>query len=839
MSLLLLFKAGSGPPSATSEPFTQVLLEMLPGAWVDISEDIRTGSTRRGRSQELDRYAAGTATVTLSNADRVYDPTYAAGPYYGNLKPMRQLKVRAAFDTVTSLDLPASNGSYASTPDSAALSITGDLDVRIRLAMDDWTPAADQTLISKYDSTGNQRSWRLYCQTSGTIVLAWSPDGTSAALLTAGTWVTGYADASVHWIRCTIRVADRVVTMYSSDDGVAWTQQFASTPGAVTSIFDGTAPVEIGSSSVGTNPLGGNVYSAEIRSGISAAATVVASPDFDARNGQYRTSTTLVDWQGNTWTRQGSAAFAAVTTNYDLFTGYIDRWSDAGNGPHDAVATVAATDGFKVLNRAQLPSSVYAAEVAASTPVTWYRLGDAAGSTTLSDSAGDFDITVTGSPSLDAAGLTVRDADTAIEFLAVTDGAQAYGDLPILTAPCSIEAIVKTTSTGPALIAANITAALGTGVDMGIDSAGKLQFEAASTAGSALNVLSTSAINDNNPHHVVGVWGADGSLKVYVDGADVSASAVTVAVGTFDLPRGTVSIGRTTLPTGSINGFVGTLDEVALYNVALTPAQILKHYQGRATAWSGDLPGARIARILDLVGWPSDLREIDTGTSVLQGADLSMSALEHIQKVAESEFGLVYMTAAGKVKFEGRASVVNQPSLGTFGTTGSEIRYRDIEPDYSDTLIRNMVTVSRLDGVAQTVTDQDSIDEYEIASYTLDGLYHNSDVVSRAIAEFIVSQYAQPIRRITSLLAGPAMVGRESELYPQLLGRELTDRVTVIERPQNVGSAITQVSVIEAITHQFAAKTWETNWALSPAYTAAYGIWDDSDSLWDQALWYF
>ncbi len=625
MSLLVLFKAGAGPPTATTEPATQVLLEMLPGAWVDISDDIRSGSTQRGRSQELSRYAAGTAIVALSNGDRVYDPTYTAGPYYGNLKPMRRLQVNGSFSGV----------------------------------------------------------------------------------------------------------------------------------------------------------------------------------------------------------------------NYPLFTGYIDRWSDAGLGPHDAVATVAATDGFKVLNRAPLPSSVYAAEVANTAPVAWYRLGDAIGSTTLTDSAGDFDLTIVGTPTLGAEGLTVRDANAALELLAVTDGAQAYGDLPVLTAPCSIEAIVKTTSTGPAIIGAHFTAAYGTGFDMGLDASGKLLFEASATVGGGNFCLSSAAINDGNPHHVVGVWGADGSLKCYVDGVDVTAAPVTVAVGTFDLPRGYVSVGRTVLPTLSVNGVVGTLDEVAFYNTALTTAQILTHYQGRATAWSGDLPGARINRILDLAGWPSDLRNIDTGTSVLQGADLSMSALEHIQKVAESEFGLLYMTADGKVRFEGRGSVVNQASQATFGTTGAEIRYRDIQPDYSDTLIRNVVTVSRLDGVAQTVIDQASVDEYQIAGYELDGLYHNSDAVSRAMAEFIASQYAQPIRRITSLAAGPAAVGAEATLYPQLLGRELTDRVTVIERPQNVGAAITQVSVVEAINHMFAAKTWETNWALSPAYTSTFGIWDGATSLWDQALWYF
>ena len=61
------------------------------------------------------------------------------------------------------LNLPGTSGSYASTPDSPAVSVTGDLDLRVRVSMNDWTPDSSQTLIAKQTllvpNTGAQASY--------------------------------------------------------------------------------------------------------------------------------------------------------------------------------------------------------------------------------------------------------------------------------------------------------------------------------------------------------------------------------------------------------------------------------------------------------------------------------------------------------------------------------------------------------------------------------------------------------------------------------------------------------------------------------------------------------
>jgi hypothetical protein len=73
--------------------------------WTDITEYVLEVSTTRGRSSELDTYNAGSCSVKLDNWNRVFDPDYASGPYYGKLTPLRPLRIRATSATATTYDV--------------------------------------------------------------------------------------------------------------------------------------------------------------------------------------------------------------------------------------------------------------------------------------------------------------------------------------------------------------------------------------------------------------------------------------------------------------------------------------------------------------------------------------------------------------------------------------------------------------------------------------------------------------------------------------------------------------------------------------------------------------
>jgi hypothetical protein len=190
----------------------------------------------------------------------------------------------------------------AYTPDSPALEITGDLDIDVHVALTDWTPAANMAFVSQF--IGNsERAYIFQAITTGQLRLIWNEDGTAATQRQAQSTVAPtVTNGAPLWVRVTLDVdngaAGRTVTFYTSSDGVNWTM--LGTPvvqAGVTSVFDSSADVEVGSHSGGTQDrLIGEVYSARIRSGI--GGTIVANPTFDDQTGRY---SSFADEQGNVW----------------------------------------------------------------------------------------------------------------------------------------------------------------------------------------------------------------------------------------------------------------------------------------------------------------------------------------------------------------------------------------------------------------------------------------------------------------------------------------------------------------------------------------------------------
>lgn len=66
--------------------------------WTDISSYVRSFSTQRGRSHELQPNAAGTATIRLNNRDRRFEPEYSMSPYYPNVLPLVPIRISATWN---------------------------------------------------------------------------------------------------------------------------------------------------------------------------------------------------------------------------------------------------------------------------------------------------------------------------------------------------------------------------------------------------------------------------------------------------------------------------------------------------------------------------------------------------------------------------------------------------------------------------------------------------------------------------------------------------------------------------------------------------------------------
>jgi hypothetical protein len=248
------------------------------------------------------------------------------------------------------LVLPGLSGNYASTPDSAALSITGDIDIKAKVALDDWTPATTSYLAAKWNAPSNDRSYGLAVNTSGQLIIVGSTAGTSgtASVIASSSVSTGLSDGEDKWVRGTIDVDDgsgnRVAKFYLSDDGTTWTQLGAVvTSVGTTSFYDGAAVFSVGAADNGTGAfVYGTVYRVIIQDAFDTAdntTNVVFDADFAAE-----TAGTLSFTEDST-----NAATVTLTTTY----GQVSQWDDLSGSGNDVVQATAANQpksGRRALN---------------------------------------------------------------------------------------------------------------------------------------------------------------------------------------------------------------------------------------------------------------------------------------------------------------------------------------------------------------------------------------------------------------------------------------------------------------------------------------------------------
>lgn len=215
------------------------------------------------------------------------------------------------------ISLPGTSGTYAATPDAAALDITGDIDIRALVALDDWTPAVQATIASKDDSAS--RSWRFYVTTGGALGIIWYPTGLTASALSApSTAAVSAANGQMVWVRVAFDVADstnRKFEFYTSSEvtkrasDVTWAQLGATvTQAGNTTLANSVAQLELGGfANAGAQQLVGKVFALQLRDGING--TVVFDWDL-TRDGRSGTTTTALTGQTVTYT--GSVSFGSL-----------------------------------------------------------------------------------------------------------------------------------------------------------------------------------------------------------------------------------------------------------------------------------------------------------------------------------------------------------------------------------------------------------------------------------------------------------------------------------------------------------------------------------------------
>jgi hypothetical protein len=265
----------------------------IDGAEVEAVDDggvyTRDGVTiTRGYADENSNLRPGRASFTLKNHDLHYTGDNPMSPYHGKFgqgTPWRLAAFR--YPTVKGLWTPPSTAGGATTPDSVALSITGDIDLRA---------AAPVHQVGYYLVT-KAGSYALMVDSTNHVALQWIASFPTTITRTS----TATVPAGHTAYRATLDVnngaAGHTVTFYTAAAwGDAWVQLGSTVVTAgTTSIVNSTEAAFTAGTTGTAGPM--CITHAEILSGISG--TVVASPDYTV---QTDGDDAFADAQGNTWT---------------------------------------------------------------------------------------------------------------------------------------------------------------------------------------------------------------------------------------------------------------------------------------------------------------------------------------------------------------------------------------------------------------------------------------------------------------------------------------------------------------------------------------------------------
>jgi hypothetical protein len=212
--------------------------------------------------------------------------------------------------------------------------------------------------------------------------------------------------------------------------------------------------------------------------------------------------------------------------------------------------------------------------------------------------------------------------------------------------------------------------------------------------------------------------------------------------------------------------------------------------------------GERIEEILSdpNVNWAESLRDIDRG-QVIAGTQLieaGTNVLNYIQKVAETDPGLLFVDKQGRVAFRDRATAASSDSLVTFGQ-GTAIPYSGIQVIYGSELLYNEVTIANVGGGTAVAEDTASQGNYGIRSLAITDLLGDNDAQSVELAVRYVDLYSEPEYRVEVLEVPVHKL--EPEQQDQVLSLELGQVCKVEFTPNNIGDAIERFIQIISIKH--------------------------------------
>ena len=255
---------------------------------------------------------------------------------------------------------------------------------------------------------------------------------------------------------------------------------------------------------------------------------------------------------------------------------YLGGWGDQFAGQIDEVALYGTVLPATRIQAHYLVGRSYQDTVLDSGPVSYWRLGEASGSS-AADSKGTNTGTYTNAPGLAQPGALAAEADTAAMF---TSGSSTYVDVPYTAAlnpaQFTVEAWTKWGGGGSGAwrtVAGTWNDSTGGGYWLGISTGGYWYVSTQASSGSYSDIYGPTATTGTWVH--LAATRDATALRLYVNGVEVANTPSPNYLPQTSFP---LYIGANRYPGGPGDYFDGVIDDVAVYNRALTAAEVQLHY---------------------------------------------------------------------------------------------------------------------------------------------------------------------------------------------------------------------------------------------------------------------
>jgi len=467
-------------------------------------------------------------------------------------------------------------------------------------------------------------------------------------------------------------------------------------------------------------------------------------------------------------------------TTYNLAFGYVERWPQRWD-QHKAWVDLVVVDALALLE-AKTFRSCYDEEILADGPVGYYPLSEPVGAKTFGSIATTQQPPATivnskygaGTVTVGEPAILPEDPASSVSF-AGANGPNKQGSVIQLAAGGAGPYTTNQAGTGwsvelwfqcsapltdPGKLWSQVAANIGGGIlgngYVRLETSGRLVVTPVDSGGTT---PVSPRYDDGLPHHLIFGFDTDGKTwKLYVDGALVISGSNASGFQSNIPSPGWNQIGGL-LTSGAQQEFCGTgatvfVSHVGIYAKLLSAGQALAHYQAGATAFAGELSGARFTRLLRYAAYQGP-SAVDTGQSQMAPAEIiGLSPPGALADVAGAENGNHLVAGDGTVTFKQRSARWNTTSVATLGEL--ETPYQgDVRFDFDPTFLYERVEVTRPGGLTVAAFDLAGRNRYgprtlqETPQILL-------DLEAQDRANYQLAQYKDPKLRLPQITIDPA-----------------------------------------------------------------------------------